>query len=95
MLERNLMRLYEQFHHIDDTNVQYIQQQENQRTRSISISLAENEASYSKLQLEQQQQQQQIQPQFAVELTPWYGHPLNLYTAFVATAILVIQLMKK
>lgn len=75
MLERNLMRLYEQFHHIDDTNVlQLMQEQES----------LENQQRVAYDQTIQQQKQE-----------PWYGHPLNLYTASIVTFLFIMQLMKK
>jgi len=54
MLERNLMRLFEQFHHPD------VQYREAKRAEQ-----------------------------------PWYGHPLNLYTAVTVTFLLVRELTRK
>ena len=54
MLERNLMRLFDQFHHPD-------------------------------LKLKQPKTEGQ----------PWYGHPLNLYTAVGVTILLANQLLVK
>ena len=54
MLERNLMRLFDQFHHPD-------------------------------LKLKKSKTESQ----------PWYGHPLNLYTALAVTILLANQLVYK
>ena len=54
MLERNLMRLFDQFHHPD-------------------LKLKRPKA----------------------EAQPWYGHPLNLYTAVAVTILLANQLLYK
>lgn len=55
MLERNLMRLFDQFHHPDRKYKQFL----------------------------------------AAEVLPWYGHPLNLYTAITVTFILAHQVLAR
>lgn len=67
MLERNLMRLFDQFH------------------LSSSTASRGNVAAVTNDQEKQQQQQQQ----------PWYGHPLNLYTALTVTLLLAMQLIQQ
>ena len=62
MLERNLMRLYFNFHHPD------------RRLKQIG---ADNKNGV------------------VAAANPWYGNPMQLYTAFVATAILGMLVAKK
>ena len=57
MLERNLMRLYDQFHHH--------QQQGSADAQAVARKQSE----------------------------PWYGHPLNLYTALAVSALLALQVL--
>lgn len=61
MLERNLMRLFDQFHH---PNLEY---EKKRPTSEPSLP----------------------QP------TPWYGHPLQLYTAVAVTVLVAYQLARK
>jgi methylenetetrahydrofolate dehydrogenase (NAD+) len=54
MLERNLVRLFEQFHHPDARKEQALKAE-----------------------------------------APWYGHPLNLYTAVAVTVLVAVDWMRK
>ena len=65
MLERNLVRLFDQFHHPD-------------HNQHVIVSNAEITNS-------NRQQQQQ----------PWYGHPINLYTAIGMTVLLAMELSRR
>ena len=56
MLERNLVRLFEQFHHPSAAMAEAVKKRQ-ERT--------------------------------------WYGHPINLYTALVVTALLALQVVRK
>jgi hypothetical protein len=62
MLERNLMRLFDQFHH---PNLEY------EKKRPTSESSPSQPAG------------------------PWYGHPLQLYTAVAVTVLVAHQLSRK
>lgn len=91
MLQRNLMRLYEQFHYNtsgDDDNMEYILSQAKSRQPkntmsykalmedTITTATSEDVTTYI-------QQQEQT----------WYGHPLNLYTAISVTLLIILQLV--
>jgi hypothetical protein len=96
MLERNLIRLYDQFHSVDDANVQYIMQEEQAR-RSIQIQRESSTKSLIALQNQRQDDNEQKNRDLLLNAggQTWYGHPLNLYTAGIVTVLLFLQVMKQ
>jgi methylenetetrahydrofolate dehydrogenase (NAD+) len=67
MLERNLMRLFEQFHH-PDKFYKHIRELHPQQSEAVLAPAP---------------------PQ------PWYGHPLNLYTAAVVSVLAAMEVFRK
>mmetsp|Transcript_17959 Transcript_17959/g.25386 ORF Transcript_17959/g.25386 Transcript_17959/m.25386 type:complete len:186 (+) Transcript_17959:946-1503(+) len=66
MLERNLMRLFDNFHH-PDRRIKVYGDDEELRAKRV-----ENE-----------------------KIMPWYGNPVQIYTAAVVTALFAFHLMRK
>ena len=89
MLERNLMRLYQQFHHYTDhdNNTQLLMSQQDQHRSSNS----------GEIDTKSRQQEDKEPPtiQVTAATIPWYGHPLNLYTASLVTIMFFMELMRK
>jgi hypothetical protein len=71
MLERNLMRLFDQFH-LNNAPP-------SSRSGSTALTTTTSRGAHA----EQQ------------ELEPWYGHPLNLYTALTVTVLFAMQFMQQ
>lgn len=71
MLERNLMRLYYNFHHPDRRLKLIGQGEQGGEGKKMDASSA------------------------AVQKQPWYGSLMQVYTAFVATAVLALLVTKK
>jgi hypothetical protein len=95
MLQRNLMRLYEQFHYYhsgDDNNMTYIIKHEQQQQRNYDPNESTDGMHQSVDRVPTKYPQPIIQQQDPEK--PWYGHPLNLYTALSVTILLIMQLTK-
>ena len=85
MLERNLMRLFEQFH----SDHAHEQSQLQRRRKSSLLSplfpmIGGN-----------QQLQQQKNDDITILQQPWYGSPLNIFTAAAVSLLLVLELSRK
>lgn len=73
MLERNLIRLFENFHH-PDRRIRQLNEEEEYRNRKSNAE--ELDRGGDEIPIRNKE--------------PWYGNPIQLYTAFVATALLIV-----
>ena len=82
MLERNLVRLFENFHHPD------------RRIRALEVEKVQHHRKMSLVEDDEKEGGKEVETGGRTKVV-WYEHPLQIYTAAVATAILALLVVRK